>query len=113
MGHNQEERVLLVHLTRVITSVIGLALLISIILFGNLLLFWLIVSTAIVIGLLEFYHLAETHYPVYKLPGIMLGWLVSLASLLYASVQQVTLSEFTLSLVILALFLYVLFCFLR
>jgi phosphatidate cytidylyltransferase len=38
----------------------------------------------------------------------MLGWLMSLASLLYASVQQVTLSEFTLTLVVLSLFLYVL-----
>ncbi len=97
------------HLTRVITSVIGAALLISIILFGNVLLFWLVVSTAIVIGLLEFYRLAEARYPIYKLPGIMLGWLLSLSPLLYTSMKNITLSDFAITLIVLALFLYILF----
>lgn len=97
------------HLTRVITGVIGAALLISIILFGNVLLFWLVVSTAIVIGLMEFYHLAETRYPIYKLPGMMLGWLLSLAPLVHASLKTVTLSDFTITLIVLSIFLYILF----
>lgn len=97
------------HLMRVMTSVIGAVLLIAIIAFGNVLLFWLVVSTAIAIGLLEFYNLAETRYPVYKLPGIMLGWLFSLSPLLHASLQNITISDFTLTLIVLSLFLYILF----
>lgn len=96
------------HLMRVMTSVVGAALLISIIAFGNTLLFWLVVSTAIVIGLTEFYRLAEARYPAYRVPGIMLGWLVSLSALLYTSIQHIAMSDFMISLMVLSLFFYAL-----
>jgi phosphatidate cytidylyltransferase len=98
------------HRTRVMTSIIGLALLILILVYvQNLLIFWVVVSAAIVIGLLEFYQMVEARgLPVYKLPGVLLGWLLSLAPLIGASFQRATLTEFTLSLIILALLLYAL-----
>jgi phosphatidate cytidylyltransferase len=105
----QEKKEPNTHLMRVITGVIGGALLISIIAFGNVLLFWLVVSTAIVIGLLEFYNLAETRYPIYKLPGMMLGWLLSLSPLLHTSLRNIAISDFTFTLIVLSLFLYILF----
>ena len=96
------------HATRVLTSIVGLIFLILIIAFGNPLLFWLLVSSAIAIGLMEFYAFAETRNPVYKLPGILLGWLLSLVPLIASRWQSMTLSEFTLTLILLALFLYAL-----
>lgn len=96
------------HATRVITSIVGLVFLVLIVALGNLLLFWLLISSAIVIGLMEFYAFAETRHPVYKLPGILLGWLLSLVPLIASRWQSITLSEFTLTLILLALFLYAL-----
>jgi phosphatidate cytidylyltransferase len=103
-----------VHLTRVITSVIGLTILIAIIGWGNLLIFWLLVSSAIVIGLLEYYHLAEAHqWPVYKLPGVLLGVLLAVVPFVFSLLLEenlpfAQLTEFTLTLIVLALFLYAL-----
>ena len=97
------------HHTRVITSIVGLALLIALIGLGNLLIFWLVVSSAIVIGLLEFYNIVEARqFPVYRLPGILLGWLLSLVPLVSSSFGYLTLTDFTVTLIILALFLYAL-----
>jgi phosphatidate cytidylyltransferase len=97
------------HRTRVITGIVGLGLVILIIGLGNLLVFWLVVSSAIVVGLLEFYNLAESRkFPVYKLFGVLLGWLLSLVPLIASSFQGITLIEFTLTLIFLALFLYAL-----
>lgn len=102
------------HLTRVITSVIGVALLLLIIGWGNLLVFWLLVSAAIVIGLLEYYHLAEARQiPVYKLPGVLAGWLLSVVPLVFSlqvkeNIPFAQLTEFTVTLLILALLLYAL-----
>jgi len=67
------------------------------------------VSSAIVVGLLEFYNLAEKReFPVYKLFGVLLGWLLSLVPLIASSFRGITLIEFTLTLIFLALFLYTL-----
>lgn len=97
------------HRTRIITGVVGLILVILIVGLGNLLLFWLVVSSAIVVGLLEFYTLAENRkFPVYKPFGVLLGWLLSLVPLIASSFQGITLIEFTLTLIFLALFLYAL-----
>jgi len=98
-----------VHKTRVITSIVGLLVLIAIIYFGNPLLFWLVVSSAIVIGLLEFYKIAQAReFPVYLLPGVLLGWLLSLVPLVSILFADVSLTGFTLTLIVLALFLYAL-----
>jgi phosphatidate cytidylyltransferase len=97
------------HRTRVITSIVGLLILILIIALGNLLMFWLVVSSAIIVGLLEFYKIAKTReFPVYELPGVLLGWLFSLVPLISSSFQSMMLAEFTLTLIVLALFLYAL-----
>ncbi len=97
------------HKTRVITSIIGLFILISIISFGNILFFWLVVSAATVVGLLEFYKIAQAReFPVYLLPGVLLGWLLSLVPLLASVFKTTTLPEFTLTLILLSLFLYAL-----
>ena len=96
------------HCTRVITSLIGLVILIALIALGNLLVFWLLVSSVIVVGLWEFYRLAAAReLPHYQLPGILLGWLLSLAPLFAASLPGV-LTEFTFTLIVLALLLYAL-----
>ena len=96
------------HKTRIITGVVGALILVSIIGLGNLLVFWFVISSAIVIGLMEFYKLVQAkEFPVYFLPGILLGWLLSLVPLL-SSVFDVNLTDFTVSLIVLALFLYAL-----
>ena len=96
------------HCTRVITSLIGLVILIALIALGNLLVFWLLVSSVIVVGLWEFYRLAAAReLPVYQLPGVLLGWLLSLAPLFAASLPGI-LTEFTFTLIVLALLLYAL-----
>jgi phosphatidate cytidylyltransferase len=98
-----------VHRTRVITSVIGLLILVSVVYFGNPLIFWLVVSSVIVIGMLEFYKIIQAKdMPVYTLPGVLLGWLLSLVPLASISFADVTLTGFTISLIVLSLFLYAL-----
>lgn len=97
------------HKTRVITSIIGLAVLVTLIWWGNLFIFWLIVSSAIVVGLIEFYKIVEARtLPHYVLPGVLLGWLLSLVPLA-SSAFDVRLTGFTITLIVLALFLYALF----
>lgn len=101
-------------MTRVITSIVGVCFLLLIIGWGNLLVFWLLISGAIVVGLLEFYHLAEARqFPIYKLPGTLLGWLLSLVPLIFSlllieNIPLAQFSEFTITLIVLALFLYAL-----
>ncbi len=96
------------HRTRVITSIIGAALLLAIIAKGKLPLFWIVVSSATVTGLLEFYNIAEARQlPVYRLPGVLAGWLLSLAFVLAAS-ERLAITDFTISLILLALMLYAL-----
>lgn len=98
------------HQTRVITSVVGLILLIGLLGWGNRLVFWLVVSTVIVIGLAEFYHLAQARdLPVYHLPGLLAGWLLSLAPIVATSFGEIGQTELTLTLIVLGLFLYALF----
>ena len=100
---------MIMHRTRVITSIVGVLLLILLIALGNPFVFWLMVSSVIVVGLLEFYKIARTRaFPVYELPGVLLGWLLSLAPLIASSSQSMILTEFTLTLIVLALFLYAL-----
>ncbi|MCP4944497.1 MAG: CDP-archaeol synthase, partial [Planctomycetaceae bacterium] len=97
------------HRTRVITGIIGLAALISVIRFGNPSIFWLVVSSAIVVGLLEFYKIVQARdFPVYLLPGVLSGWLLSLVPLASISFTDVTLTGFTVALIVLLLFLYAL-----
>ena len=97
------------HKTRVITSIIGLAILLSLIGFGNLLIFWIVVSSATVIGLIEFYKITRAReLPVYFLPGVLLGWLFSLVPLVSSLFTGITLTDFTLALIVLSLFLYAL-----
>ncbi len=97
------------HKTRVITSIVGLVVLITIIVQGNLLLFWLAVSAATVIGLREFYAIIEAReLPVYRLFGVLLGWVISLNFLLSSIFDHVILTNFTLTLILLALLLYAL-----
>lgn len=98
------------HRTRIITSIVGLAILIAIVSVGNLLVFWAVVSSVIVLGLLEFYHIAAAReLPVYTLPGVLLGWMVSLTPLFSKSFEETRLTDFTFSLVVLSLMLYALF----
>jgi phosphatidate cytidylyltransferase len=99
-----------VHRTRLITSLIGAALVIALVGWGNLWLFWAFVSSATVLGLKEFYQLAKGgQLPAYPLPGILAGWLLSLAPLVAIGIQKEVLILFTVTLVILALFMYALF----
>jgi phosphatidate cytidylyltransferase len=99
------------HRTRIITGIIGLILLILFIAYAkNVLIFWLLISSVIVIGLLEFYQLVQARpWSVYKLPGVLLGWLLSLVPLLASVWQSVALTGFTWTLILLTLFLYALF----
>ncbi|PIE31474.1 phosphatidate cytidylyltransferase [candidate division KSB3 bacterium] len=97
------------HTTRVITSIIGVIALIAIIGQGNLLVFWLVVSCATVVGLLEFYTIVQARkLPVYRLPGVLLGWLLSLNFLLVSTFENKLLTNFTITLLVLALLLYAL-----
>ncbi|MDY0093942.1 MAG: phosphatidate cytidylyltransferase [Candidatus Vecturithrix sp.] len=97
------------HRTRVITSIIGLAVLLALIGWGNLLIFWLVISSATVIGLMEFYKMIQAReLPVYFFPGVVLGWLFSLSALVSSSFPVLSLTNFTLTLSVLAVFLYAL-----
>ncbi len=97
------------HTTRVITSIVGLVLLIAIMSIGNPLPFGLLVSIAVVIGLLEFYRIVQAkEFPVYLLPGVLSGWLLSLVPLIQIPFSGETLLGFTISLIALFLFLYAL-----
>ncbi len=96
------------HKTRIITGIVGLLILVSIIYYGNLLLFWLMVSSVIVIGSLEFYKMFQAReFPVYLLPGVLLGWLLSWVPLI-SQQFEIALTGFTLTLIIIVLFLYAL-----
>ncbi len=98
------------HRTRLITGVIGAIIVIAIVGWGNLLLFWVLVSSATVLGLHEFYQIAKGgQLPAYPLPGILAGWLLSLAPLAAISIQKDMLMLFAVTLAMLALFMYALF----
>lgn len=97
------------HRTRLITSAIGAVIVIALVGWGNLWIFWALVSSATVLGLKEFYGLAKGgQLPAYPLPGMLTGWLLSLAPLV-VGIQKELLILFTVTLVILALFMYALF----
>ncbi|GAK54367.1 phosphatidate cytidylyltransferase [Candidatus Moduliflexus flocculans] len=98
------------HRTRLITGVIGAIIVIALVGWGNLLLFWLLVSSATVLGLKEFYDLAKGgQLPSYPLPGILMGWLLSLAPLLAIGIRKDLLILFAVTLAAWALFMFALF----
>ncbi|GAK57706.1 phosphatidate cytidylyltransferase [Candidatus Vecturithrix granuli] len=97
------------HRTRVITSIVGLVVLLSLIGWGNPLIFWVAISSATVIGLIEFYKIIQAReLPVYFYPGVFLGWLFSLAALVSSLFTVSSLTDFTLTLIVVAIFLYAL-----
>ena len=98
------------HRTRLITGVIGAAIVVALVGWGNLPLFWVLVSSATVLGLKEFYDLAKGgQLPSYPLPGMLTGWLLSLAPLVSIGIRKELLMLFTVTLALLALFMYALF----
>ena len=97
------------HRTRVITSIIGATLIIALIGWGSFALFWLLISSATVIGLLEFYNLAKGgNLPTYRLPGMLAGWLLSLAPFAATGVRTGAMLPFTTALILFAVTLIVL-----
>lgn len=97
------------HRTRVITSIVGAAILLAVIGLGNLPLFGIVIVAASVIGLQEFYSFVEARkLAVYKLPGLLLGGLLSLNCLLVIAFEKTDLTDFTVTLILLSLLLYTL-----
>ncbi len=91
------------------TSIIGVAILLAIIGMGNLPLFGIAIVAASAIGLQEFYSFVEARkLAVYKLPGLLLGGLLSLNCLLVMAFEKTDLTDFTFTLILLCLFLYTL-----
>lgn len=67
------------HLQRVVTSILGIPLLVVLILYGTPLHFWLLIAACIVIGLIEFYQmLAQRDIFCFRLVGLGLGLFVSI-----------------------------------
>lgn len=98
------------HRTRLITGVIGAVIVVALVGWGNLPLFWVLVSSASVLGLHEFYQIAKGgQLPAYPLPGMLTGWLLSLAPLVSLGIRKELLMLFTVTLALLALFMYALF----
>jgi phosphatidate cytidylyltransferase len=85
------------------------AILLAVIGLGNLPLFGIVIIAASVIGLQEFYSFVEAKkLPVFKLPGLFMGALLSLNCLLVMAFEKNDLTDFTMTLILLTLLLYTL-----
>lgn len=94
------------HRRRVLSSIVLVPLLILLIRYGGITGFWLVVSGAIVLGTYEFYRMVEVRQlTCYKIPGMILSWVVSCSFLF----QNITLISFTWAFTSILVVVYALF----
>ncbi|MGA1875670.1 MAG: phosphatidate cytidylyltransferase [bacterium] len=67
------------HLKRIVTSAIGIPSLVILVLYGNSLLFWFLIASCILLGLMEFYNLlAHREIHCFRSVGLGLGLIISI-----------------------------------